>query len=294
MPLPMSRYQPLPGAGCSPTTFHSRFSSASVPLLSPRRHERSLRRGDRLQRRDHLLGAGDMRGVGARADDDEVVPRDFLAVHTVAGGDEPRLQPPGRAPARRSASPCAAVASAWPVPCATTCTAMPVSRVNCGRMSALQQAAVLDRGGGGQHDRLGLGRAGDQLDGTSSRAITGTASWETRNKVMRSPVLGGRRERASSQNAQALTAKAERDQNQAQRQRRMPDGPRWSRARSRSSWCGCSRRCSHRQSGWPRPRRSSSRSRRARRSEIPAAHDRQQMGDRSRRWLAPETSRSSP
>jgi hypothetical protein len=37
MPPPMSRYQlPAPLVGCSPAAFHSRNSSALVPLRSPR------------------------------------------------------------------------------------------------------------------------------------------------------------------------------------------------------------------------------------------------------------------
>ena len=47
-----------------------------------------MRAGDRLQRLDRIVAAGDMRRVAARPYHDEIVPRDLPAIDAVAGGDE--------------------------------------------------------------------------------------------------------------------------------------------------------------------------------------------------------------
>jgi hypothetical protein len=52
------------------------------------RDKRRLRASDRLQRGDRIVGAGDMRRVGAGPDHDEIVPGDLPAVDAVACDDE--------------------------------------------------------------------------------------------------------------------------------------------------------------------------------------------------------------
>jgi hypothetical protein len=52
------------------------------------RHERRLRAGDLPQRVGDVLAAGDLRGVGLRSDQDEVVVHDVAPVDARAFGDE--------------------------------------------------------------------------------------------------------------------------------------------------------------------------------------------------------------
>ena len=52
------------------------------------RHERRFRARDRLQRRNGIVGTGNMGRVGARPDHNEIVPRDLPTVDAIAGGDK--------------------------------------------------------------------------------------------------------------------------------------------------------------------------------------------------------------
>ena len=54
-----------------------------MPLLSPRETNRA-RGGARLQRRNRISAAGDMRRVGAWPDHHEVVPRNLPAINAIA------------------------------------------------------------------------------------------------------------------------------------------------------------------------------------------------------------------
>lgn len=46
------------------------------------------KRSDRGERRDHIMAAGDMRGICVGGDQDEIVPGDLAPLVTAAGGDE--------------------------------------------------------------------------------------------------------------------------------------------------------------------------------------------------------------
>ena len=62
--------------GHAPQAMLKRVGAALVAA----RDKRRLRASDRLQRRDRIVGAGDMRRVGAGSDHDEIVPGDLPAV----------------------------------------------------------------------------------------------------------------------------------------------------------------------------------------------------------------------
>ena len=59
-----------------------------MPLLSPRDTNGACGASDRFQRRNRIVAAGDMSRVGARPDDNKIIPRDLSAVDAVASGDE--------------------------------------------------------------------------------------------------------------------------------------------------------------------------------------------------------------
>ena len=134
MPPPISRYQPPSNrAGSSPAAFHSRFSRASVPLLSPRDTNAvravAMAFSASVASRSPPICAGSAEGP--------TTIKSFQAISC-------RVRPwpasmkacsaSGSCTSTRSASPCAAVARAWPVPCAITRTSMPVVRVKIGRI----------------------------------------------------------------------------------------------------------------------------------------------------------------
>ena len=89
MPWPISRYQaPLSAPATSmPAAFHSASSAAWVPDLSPRETNGARLGLDRLQARDDVL-ALDAGRIALRADQDEVVVHDGVALHAEAVGDE--------------------------------------------------------------------------------------------------------------------------------------------------------------------------------------------------------------
>ena len=128
----MSRYHPLPtAAGSSPAAFHNRFSSASVPLLSPREtFAAAIVVSAATASRVPATCAGSAPGPTM------IRPRQSPAWSAHRGCHEFRLRFRIVQPAPGRYSPCAAVASACPAPWAITRTSMPVSLVNCGRMRA--------------------------------------------------------------------------------------------------------------------------------------------------------------
>src|SRR6185503_8139732 len=84
MPCPVSRYHhPL-----------SLTTSMRAALIAAR-NEGRLSCTDLAKRLDHVLHARDSRGIGARADENEVVVHDLETLHAVALGDELLLERPG-------------------------------------------------------------------------------------------------------------------------------------------------------------------------------------------------------
>ena len=107
----------------------------SVPLLSPRETNGATGCRDRLQRRDRITVASDMRRVGARSGNDKIIPGDLPAVDAVACGDEFLLglgivhQYQVSVPVRRGRQ-------CLPGARASTRTSMPDSSVKIGMMRA--------------------------------------------------------------------------------------------------------------------------------------------------------------
>ena len=145
MPPPMSRYQLSPDArdGCRPTARHRRFSSASVPLLSPRDTKdawaAAIVRSAARASWPPATWAGSAAGP--------TITKSFQAIC--------RRSPPwpsamnlssasGSWTNTMSASPRAAVASAWPVPWAMTRIETPVSAVNFGKRTSSRPESCND------------------------------------------------------------------------------------------------------------------------------------------------------
>lgn len=63
------------------------FERVGAALVTAR-DKRRLCASNRLQRRDRIVGAADMRRIGAQPDHDKIIPRDLPAVDAVAGRDE--------------------------------------------------------------------------------------------------------------------------------------------------------------------------------------------------------------
>ena len=156
MPPPISLYQAPAFVTSRSAAFHSRFSSASVPLLSPRETKGALRVPDRLEAATTSSAAFDLGGIGRRADDDEIVPGDLAAELMPWPSAMNFFSASGSWTRTRSASPRRATSSAWPVPSATTRTSMPLGFLEQ-RQDMREQAAIVDRGGRGEHDEFVLG-----------------------------------------------------------------------------------------------------------------------------------------
>src|SRR5215472_11470290 len=80
MTVPASRAVPGVNVGDFPQTQFECIGAAAVSA----RHERRFRGGDRLEGGNRVVGTDDMRAVGSRPNDDEVVPRYLPAIDAVA------------------------------------------------------------------------------------------------------------------------------------------------------------------------------------------------------------------
>ena len=150
MPPPISRYQPFPTRPDRACRFPQPLLQRIGAALIASRDERRLGGGDRLQGRDRVVRARDMRRDRSRADDDEVVPGDLGAGQPCPAAMNSDSAS-GSCTSTRSASPCAAVASACPVLGRPPAPRSRFSREL--RQDVRRKPAILDRGGRGQHDR---------------------------------------------------------------------------------------------------------------------------------------------
>jgi hypothetical protein len=89
MPPPMSRYHaPPPARGIDPGHApQAVFESVGAALVAAR-DERGAGGGDRRERGDRVMPAGDICRIHARTDHDEIVPGDLPAIDAVPLGDE--------------------------------------------------------------------------------------------------------------------------------------------------------------------------------------------------------------
>jgi hypothetical protein len=137
MPPPMSRYHEPPPvlAGSISAARHRRCSRASVPLLSPRDTKGApaspIAMNAATASWPPAMCAGSARGPTTMKSFQAICRRSApwpSAMNCCSAS--------GSCTSTRSASPRAAVASAWPVPCARTRTEIPVVLVNSGRTRA--------------------------------------------------------------------------------------------------------------------------------------------------------------
>jgi hypothetical protein len=130
----------------------STVASPTHPFRSCPRARRSPCSVDRTQRRDGVASAHNMRRVGARTDDDKVVPRDFCAGRSMAFRHELRLRIRVVHEHKVGVAMCGGRQRLAGALCKNMHLDPGLAREL--RQDVREQATVLHRGGGREHDSL--------------------------------------------------------------------------------------------------------------------------------------------